>query len=234
MLIEARVALDAVAAVSRRTRRAASGRSPLVLTAKAGASHELLTQLLDAYAARPGAVEIEILLCELGEQGQLLRDGRADAAIMHAQFDVMTGLDSVGILTESQVAIVPGSHPLAARTSVTMAEVSDVPDLPIARWPRQDHSYPPGPGPEVRSQAQLAQLVALGKTLLVLPTSSRAWQWREHVAVPVLDAPLVTTSIAWPTGSRLPALAGLVETAQHLRSEDVRHPLVQDRNRLAS
>lgn len=233
MLVEARFALDAVDAVARRTRRAASGGSPLVLTSKAGASHELLKQLLDAYAARPGAVEIEVLLCELGEQGQLLRDGRADAAIMHAPFDVMTGLERAEILTESQVAIVPASHPLAERSCVTMAEVSDVPDLPIARWPRHDHTYPPGPGPEVHSQSQLAQLVALGKTLLVIPASSRAWQWPEHVAVPVLDAPLVTTSIAWPTASRLPALAGLVETAEHLNSGDVRDPVVPEEHKRA-
>ncbi|MEW9553957.1 LysR family transcriptional regulator [Nonomuraea sp. NPDC050783] len=218
MLAQARLALDAVDAAVRRTRRAAAARSTLVLTTKAGASHELLKELLDAHAARPGAVGIDVLLCELGEQGRLLRDGRADVAIMHAPFDVMTGLDSVEILTEGQVAILPAAHPLARRSSLTMAEVSDVPDLPIARWPRHDYTYPPGPGPEVRSQSQLAQLVALGRTLLVIPASSRAWQWPEHVAVPVLDAPPVTTLLAWPAGARSEALAGLVETAGRLRA----------------
>ncbi|MEU1982962.1 LysR family transcriptional regulator [Nocardia sp. NPDC019395] len=216
MLVEARRALDAVDAAVRRTRRAAAAQPALVLTTKAGASHELLKQLLDAHAARPGAAEIDVLLCEIGEQGQLLRDGRADVAIMHAPFDVMMGLDSAEILTEGQVAIVPAAHPLARRTSLTMAEVSHVPDLPIARWPRHDYTYPPGPGPEVRSQSQLAQLVALGRTLLVIPASSRAWQWPEHVAVPVLDAPLVTTLLAWPAGTHSAALAGLVETAHQL------------------
>jgi DNA-binding transcriptional LysR family regulator len=211
MLVQAGLALDAVV---RRTRRAASAPSALVLTTKAGASHELLKELLDSCA---GVVEIDVLLCEIGEQGELLRDGRADVAIMHAPFDVMTGLDSAEILTEGQVAIVPAAHPLARRPSLTMAEVSDVPDLPIARWPRHDHTYPPGPGPEVHSQSQLAQLVALGRTLLVIPASSRAWQWPEHVAVPVLDAPPVTTLLAWPAGVRSAALADLVETAERLR-----------------
>ncbi|WP_055480529.1 LysR family transcriptional regulator [Sphaerimonospora mesophila] len=225
MLAEARLALDAVDAAVRRTRRAASAQSALVLTTKAGASHELLKELLDSYAARPGAVEIDVLLCEIGEQGRLLRDGRADVAIMHAPFDVMTGLDSTEILTEGQVAIVPASHPLAQRSSLTMAEVSDVPDLPIARWPRHDNTYPPGPGPEVRSQSQLAQLVALGRTLLVIPASSRAWQWPEHVAVPVLDAPSVTTLLAWPAGVRSAALAELVETAERLKEGDIGDPV---------
>lgn len=166
-----------------------------------------------------------MLLCEIGEQGRLLRDGRADVAIMHAPFDVMTGLDSTEILTKGQVAIVPASHPLAQRSSLTMAEVSDVPDLPIARWPRHDNTYPPGPGPEVRSQSQLAQLVALGRTLLVIPASSRAWQWPEHVAVPVLDAPSVTTLLAWPAGVRSAALAELVETAERLKEGDIGDPV---------
>ncbi|GAA1293408.1 hypothetical protein GCM10009634_46990 [Saccharothrix xinjiangensis] len=98
-----------------------------------------------------------------------------------------------------------------------MADVRDVPDLPIARWPRLDGSYPDGPGPEVRTQSQLAQLVALGRTLLVIPASSRARQWPEHVAVPVVDAPEVTTVIAWPPGSRSQAVAALVRTAAGLR-----------------
>lgn len=220
MLVEARLALDAVAAAVRRTRRAALPAPGLVLTTKAGASHETLKALLDAYATKPGAVDVEVLLCELGEQGQLLRDGRADVAIMHAPFDVMIGLDSAEILTEHQVAIVPASHPLARRTSLTMAEVSDVPDLPIARWPRHDFTYPPGPGPEVRSQSQLAQLVALGRTLLVIPASSRAWQWPEHVAVPVTDAPLATTLLAWRAGTWSASLAELVDTAEHLVAKE--------------
>jgi DNA-binding transcriptional LysR family regulator len=161
-------------------------------------------------------VEVDVLLCEIGGQGELLRNGSADVAIVHAPFDVLSGLETVEIVTEGQVAIVPAVHPLARRTSLTMAEVSDVPDLPIARWPLHDGSYPPGRGPEVRSQSQLAQLVALGRTLLVIPGSSRAWQWPDHVAVPVTDAPDVTTLLAWPAGHRSPALDDLVDTATRL------------------
>jgi hypothetical protein len=107
-----------------------------------------------------------------------------------------------------------------------LADVQHVPDLPIARWPRLDGSYPDGPGPEVHTQSQLAQLVALGRTLLVIPASSRAWQWPEHVAVPVLDAPPITTVIAWPPHSRSPAVASLVRTAADLRdsAQSVAHP----------
>ncbi|OLF16993.1 LysR family transcriptional regulator [Actinophytocola xanthii] len=226
LLREARTALDAVAAAARRTRRAGDPTRPLVLVTKAGASHELLQRLLDAVA---GTTPVEVLLCEVGEQAHRLRDGQADVAIMHRPVDDLAGFDTVDLHTEGQVAILPAAHPLAARDQLTLAEVSDVPNLPIARWPRLDGTYPDGPGPEVRTQSQLAQLVALGRTLLVIPASSRAWQWPEHVAVPVVDAPHITTVLAWPPGSRSPALAALVRTAAGLcegyrNAESATHP----------
>lgn len=216
LLHEAGVALDAVAAAGRRTRRAGDSKRPLVLVTKAGASHALLRRLLEAIASEPGAVPVEVLLCEVGEQAGLLRDGRADVALMHRPFDDLAGFDTEDLLVEGQVALLPAGHPLAAHDRLTLAEVSDVPGLPIARWPRLDGSYPEGPGPEVRTQSKLAQLVALGRTLLVIPASSRAWQWPDHVAVPVVDAPDVTTVIAWPQNSRSPEVASLVRSAAEL------------------
>ncbi|MFJ2980535.1 LysR family transcriptional regulator [Curtobacterium sp. NPDC087082] len=209
LLREAPAALDAVRAAVRRTRRAGSPEQRLVLATKAGSSHEFLQALLDA---APEDVPVDVVLCEIGEQAGLLLDGTADVAVMHRPFDDFTGIESVDLYSEPQVAIVPASHPLADRRSLTMAEVSSVPDLPMARWPLADWTYPPGPGPEVHSQSQLAQLVALGRTLLVIPRSSRAWQWPEHVAVPVLDAPLATTVLGWPVGRETPAVARLVAT----------------------
>lgn len=187
---------------------------------KAGASHELLRRLLDAHVKRPGAAPVEVVLCEVGEQAKFLRSGRADVALMHRPFDDLAGFDTEDLLTEGQVAILPASHRLAAREQLTMAEVRDVPDLPLARWPRLDGTYPGGSDPKVRTQSQLAQLVALGKTMLVIPASSRAWQWPDHVFVPVVDAPEVTTVLAWPAGSRDQRIASLVRTASDLIAQD--------------
>lgn len=138
-------------------------------------------------------------------------------AITHQPFDDLAGFDTQDLCVEGRIALLPAGHPLASRDQLTLADVRNVPDLPIARWPRLDGSYPDGPGPEVHTQSQLAQLVALGKTLLVIPASSRAWQWPDHVAVPVADAPDVTTVLAWPPNSHSPAIASLVRSAAGLR-----------------
>ncbi|WP_159767193.1 LysR family transcriptional regulator [Streptomyces sp. HM190] len=221
LLHEGRAALDATTAAARRTRRAAGAdrpggpRSRLVLAVKAGASHELLHKLLDAYAADPDAAEIEVLPSGTCEQEAMLRDGRADVALMHAPFNSLAGFDSEELTTEGQIAILPAGHPLAAHSTLALDDVRDIPGLPLARWPRNG-TYPPGPGPEIHDLTQLAQLIALGRTVAVFPDSARAWLWAEHTAVPLTDAPPVVTHIAWPAHSRSLALAGLVRTATRL------------------
>ncbi|MGA5318870.1 LysR family transcriptional regulator [Streptomyces seoulensis] len=221
LLHEGRVALDAATAAARRTRRAGdadgtgAARDRLVLAVKAAASHDLLQKLLGAYAAKPGAAEIEVLPSGMCEQEEMLRDGRADVALMHAPFNSLAGFDHEELMREGQIAVLPAGHPLAARTTLTTADITDVPGLPHARWPR-DGSYPPGPGPEIHDQTQLAQLIALGRTMAVFPESARAWLWSEHAAVPLTDAPPVVTHIAWPAHSRSVALAGLIRTATRL------------------
>ena len=216
LLGEARAILDGADAAARRTRRAASATNRLMLATKAGSNHELLRKLLDAHAAEAGAAEIEVLLCGMGDQARMLRDGRADVALMQRPFDALAGFDTEDLLTEQQVAILPAAHPLAARTSLTMADISEVADLPVARWPRQDGTYEPGPGPEIHDQSQLAQLIALGHTVGVICASARSWLWSAHVAVPLVDATHVTTVLAWPPHSRSAAVAGLVRTAARL------------------
>ena len=216
LLQEGSAALDAVVAAERRVRRTAqalTGRPSVVLASKAGASAELLAKLLHAYDAEPGAAAVEVLLCGPGQQEGLLRDGRADVALLHRPFDSIAGFDTEELVTEGQVLVLPAGHPLSTRTSVTLAEVESLADLPQPRWPRRDGSYPDGPGPEVRDLTQLRQLIALGRTCTVLPESVRADLGETLVCVPVSDAVQVTTVIAWPPHSRSKAVAGLVRAA---------------------
>lgn len=216
LLREGRAALAAVEAAERRARRAATGQVGVVLATKAGASSELLTKLLDAYAAEPDAVSVEVLLCGPGEQERLLRDGRADVALLHRPFDTTAGFDTEELHSEGQVVVLPAGHPLTTRTDLQIAEVTELPGLPKPRWPRSDGTYPDGPGPQVRDHTQLLQLIALGRACAIVPESARAQVRDDLAAVPVLDAPTVTTVIAWPPHSRSRAVADLVQTATRL------------------
>ncbi|WP_433223848.1 LysR family transcriptional regulator [Dactylosporangium sp. CS-047395] len=216
LLREARAALEAVEAAARRTQRAAAPEPGIVLVTKAGASGELLAKLLDAYAAEPGAVPVDVQLCGIGEQEGLLRAGRADVALLHLPYDSPVGFDTEVLAVESQVAILPAGHPLTTRPSLRMADITDLPDLPLPRWPESDGSYPSGRGPQVTGNSQLYQLIALGRACAVLPDSARTHLRRDLVAVPLLDAPTVTTLIAWPAHSCSRAVADLVRAATRL------------------
>ncbi|KKZ71675.1 LysR family transcriptional regulator [Streptomyces showdoensis] len=216
LLREARTALDAVEAAERRTRRAAAEQPGVVLATKAGAAGELLSRLLDAYAAEPDAVAVEVMLCGPGEQERLLREGRADVALLQRPFDTTAGLDTEDLHTERQVVILPAGHPLAHRPHLSTTEVDTLTDLPLPRWPRRDGGYPDGPGPQVRDHTQLFQLIALGRACALVPESLRAHLRDDHAAVPVPDAPPVTTVIAWPPHSRSRAVADLVRIATSL------------------
>lgn len=216
LLREARIVLEALEAAQRRTQRAGlatTGEPRLVLTAKAGASSDLLAKLLHAYAAEPGSVQVDVILCAPGEQERLLRTGRADVALLHRPFDRTTGLDAEELLTEGQVAVLPAGHPLTTRRCLHMSELDELVGLPAPRWPNRDGTHPDGPGPAVRDHTQLLQLISLGRTYMLVPDSARA-QLRDGVtAVPVIDAPQVTTVIAWPTHSRSRPIADLVRVA---------------------
>jgi DNA-binding transcriptional LysR family regulator len=219
LLREGQAALDTVDAAERRTQRAglaAAGHPGLILVTKAGASSELLSKLLDAYAAEPGAATVDVLLCGIAEQERLLRDGRADVALLHQPFDSTAGLDTEELCTEGQVVVLPAGHPLTVRAHLRMADVTALPGLPLPRWPGRDGRYPDGPGPQARDHTQLCQLIALGRASAVLPESCRPQLGRDLAAVPVLDAPTVTTVIAWPPYSRSRALAGLIRAATQL------------------
>ncbi len=216
LLREGQAALDAVDAAERRTRRVATGQGGIVLVAKAGASSELLAKLLDAYAAEPDSVPVDVRLCAISEQQRLLRDGRADVALLHKPFDSAIGFDTEELCTEGQVLVVPAGHPITARPHVSLAEAAALPGLPLPLWPRPDGTYPEGTGPRVHDHTQLLQLVALGRASVVVPESSRSHLAGDLAAVPVSDAPMVTTLIAWPPHSRSRAVAGLVRAATRI------------------
>ncbi|WP_051797133.1 LysR family transcriptional regulator [Catenuloplanes japonicus] len=218
LLTEGRAALDAVDAAERRTRRAGQRTAVLTLVTKAGVFGGLVAGLLDAYAAVPDATEVDVQLVRCGVGERMLRDGRADVALLHRPYDSLTGLDHEQLGTEGQVVVLPATHPLAARTSVRTDEVTGLPGLPQPRWPRPDGSYPDGPGPAFWDGAQLLQLIGLGRASAVLPASIRTQLTGDLTAVPVEDAPPITTHLAWPSHSRSRAVAALARVAADVQT----------------
>jgi DNA-binding transcriptional LysR family regulator len=198
LLREGRKALTALTAAEHRTRRAGTR---LVLAMKPNSDAGLLEKILATYGG-----EVDLRICQIGEQGVLLREGDADAALLRFPHDDTEGFAYEELLTEQDMAVLPRTHRLADRTSLTMAELAGE---QFPQWP----GSPPNGGPPIQDNAQLMQLIALGRTIALLPASCEDHLRPGLVCVPVTDAPTSTLAIAWDEDARSRKLAALVEAA---------------------
>ncbi|MBL7254414.1 LysR family transcriptional regulator [Paractinoplanes lichenicola] len=203
LLEEGRGALEAAAAAVRRTQRAAATTRRLVLALKPGGDAGLLRSILDRYAATPDAVPVELAF-SVGERAQMVRDGRADLALLHRPQNDLTGLDCDDLHTQEQVVVLPEGHRLAGRAAVSMADLSGE---TLPRWPE---ARPGVTGYPISDTNQLMQLILLGRMVAVLPESIRDRLPPGAVCRPVTDAVPATLVIAWPRESTSRQVAAFV------------------------
>jgi DNA-binding transcriptional LysR family regulator len=207
LLSEGRHVLDAMAAATRRTQRAGQDEPRLVLAMKPSGG-DLTARILAEFEAQPEAVPVDIVF-SVGARAAMVRDGRADVALLHRPQNDVTGLDTEDLRTLRQVVVLAEHHPLATRTAVPLADLTGE---PLARWPEAVHSG--GTGPLVEDVSQLLQLISLNRTIALLPwcsTTSRlppGLVWR-----PVPDAPTTTVVVAWNRHSTSRTVAAFVRAA---------------------
>lgn len=217
LLHEGLKALDAVSAAARRARRAGEEVSKLVVVMKPSGDAGLLAGILDAYGRDPDAIPVDLVICGIGEQAGLLRDGRADVAFLHRPHDDLSGFDTEDLITLRVVAVLHRDHRLAGRRSL---QLKDLAGETLPRWPGE--AQPSGDGPEVRDSAQLMQLIMLRRTIALLPESVCPGLHQDLVAIPVLDAEPHTVVLAWPERSRSRAVAAFARASVHTQQ----HPAV--------
>ncbi|EIV92382.1 LysR family transcriptional regulator [Frankia sp. QA3] len=235
---EARVALDAVTAAASRARRAGVGQPRLAVATKADSDAGLLPRLLRAYESAQGR-PVDLLLGGWGEQTGMLRDGRADVALLHAPLDA-TGLEIELLLTEPRVVALCAEHPLARRGNLAVADLAPE---PLPRWegpggdeisllwcghepeagrgPRPGHPQPaPAAGPPTPDVAQLLRLVELGRAAAFVPVSIARRYPRPRIAYrAVAGLTPARLVLAWPAGLRSPAVAAFVSIAVDVAAE---------------
>ncbi|MFF0271151.1 LysR family transcriptional regulator [Kribbella sp. NPDC004536] len=209
--------LDALDSAVRRTQRAGQSSRGLVVTAKPGVATELLHQLVgELREVLPG---IEVVVSGFGEQADMVRDGRADVALVSRPFDD-PGLEMEELYTEPRVAALPVGHELAARE---VLEPDDLAGIPAPRWSRSnvaERNYwsarpeDPVDGPIVQDSAQLLEVVAFGQAVALVPRSMAERNIRPDVVYrPVTDVDPYRMLVVWPAGSRSAELAKFVEAA---------------------
>ncbi|MBK3570588.1 MULTISPECIES: LysR family transcriptional regulator [unclassified Streptomyces] len=246
LLSDARFALDAVGAAGRRARHAAEPAPTLRLALKADNDGGLLQRILDTYA-REESLPVELVLGRFGEQARAVRNGHADAAVLLGPFDDR-GLDSEPLLTEPFLLAMAADDPLAARTSLRLADLAGrrLPDgSPADQGPAPGghrvggaHTRQLGPGDsespavgtpqDASGLPEIFRLVELGSIVCFFPASLTRRYVRPEIAYrPVEDLAPAALSVAWPQHSRSPAVAAFVRAATKVAADARSEPGTQ-------
>ncbi|MEU7926735.1 LysR substrate-binding domain-containing protein [Micromonospora sp. NPDC049107] len=212
LLADARAALVALDAATRRSRRAAGvPGGKLVVAVKADVEGGLLEDVLAAYQAEHAAVPIEVMFTGWREQPALLRAGEADVAIVIEPFDA-DGLDVEPLLCEPQVLALPAGHPLAGRPRLRMADIETGHQRTVSGahvYVRRGEQPPP-----FGDMVQMLRQIELGRMLALLPVSLAERNARPQLTWrPVDDAPEAAFSVAWSQNSHSLAVAAFVRVA---------------------
>lgn len=222
----ARPVLTAVSAAIARTRRAAATESSLLVAIKPGTGGDLLRDVLHRYGANPDLPPAQVVIGGWAEQAQMVRDGRADIALIGGPFCAV-GLDIEPLVSERRMAALPVSHRLANRSALLRSDLDGeaVPLWPgaepgsdLARYWSGTDRHPDvttKPGPVITDMAQLLEVVGFGQGVAFLPASVRdSFPDRGVVFIPVADLSPATLYVGWSQSSSSRAVAAFVQAAQ--------------------
>jgi DNA-binding transcriptional LysR family regulator len=247
LLEDARAAIESVGGAARRAQRAGQPRTPLILAVKSSGDGDLLQGTLARYRSlAPGLSDVEVRVAGWGEPETMLRDGRADAALLHSPFD-QRGIDLEPLRSEPRVAALATTHRLARRRRLRSSDLAGEPfpnwtaadPLTAAYWEGRDpesrrkacsenHQPDRHPsGPPITDLAQLLATVALQQAVALLPASIAQRNPRAGVTYrPVSDVSPSVTAIAWPESSRSVAAATLVRAAVEFCAQQDQPPAI--------
>jgi DNA-binding transcriptional LysR family regulator len=195
-----------------------------VVTAKPGVATELLHHVV----AELDDPRIRIVVSGFGEQADMVRDGRAEVALVSRPFED-SGLEWEELYAEPRVAALPAGHELAARE---VLQADDLAGLPAPRWKLAkdaDRNYwaarpeAAEDGPVVQDSSQLLEVVAFGQAIALVPRSMAERNVRPDIAYrPVTDVEPYRMFVVWPAGSRSTEIRDFVAAA--IRHSDTRPP----------
>ncbi|MBE6391756.1 MAG: LysR family transcriptional regulator [Lentisphaerae bacterium] len=170
------------------------------------ALNTFLPQLLSTLRNGFGNIQFELRELETAEQLNFLRDGTIDIGFMRPYGFDLTGLEHRLIWRESYVLVMPEDHELAAKNTISAADLSGKSVILFARdvnpmiYDRITISLSTGqlPSPhfrqDARNKSSMLALAAAGFGAALLPESSTRELHRDLVSRP-LDIPLPPVEI---------------------------------------
>ncbi|MCZ4123399.1 LysR family transcriptional regulator [Streptomyces sp. H39-S7] len=196
-LADSRRILHALDSAVRRVRRT-DRPGGLVMAVRPGTASGLLGDLLGA----PAADHHDVVFTH--DRLAALRDGRADIALLCRGTDDLSGLRTADLTEEAPFALLPVSHPLALRASVTIAEL------------RQEAAFA-AECPSIGLD-EIVDRVVLGRLVTVVGSGATERISAGVTAVPVSDVPPTRLVLGWPEQTTGPAITAFVQAARTIEA----------------
>lgn len=95
---------------------------------------EHLHRVLNSLAALKPDIAVDLVSTPADARAEAIASGRLDAALTHGHQQAASGVDCLDLWLDPLVAAVPGRHPLAARSEISLGELAD---LPLRLLPRR-------------------------------------------------------------------------------------------------
>jgi DNA-binding transcriptional LysR family regulator len=185
LLDDARAMLRSATAVQRRVRQATRGTARLTIGFMPGI---LPTETVRSLRSRFPELHVDVVRTSWDDQVETVLDGRVDAGFVRFPIDGR-GLTVIPLYVEPRVAVLPATHPLAARTSLAVADLvaldllqdpAAVPEWPVTK--------PAGARPaRARTVEEKLEMVAGERGVVVLPASTAQFYTRPDVVYRVID-----------------------------------------------
>jgi DNA-binding transcriptional LysR family regulator len=219
--------LDRAVAAAHNAARAVRGELAVGLSVAAGG--ELPTALLAAFQQAEPEVEVRLRTFELDQPAAGLLDHSTDVSFVRPPV-AAPGIRLQKLAEEPRVFVLPSGHPLAARPSLTMADVAGLPwivaedatdgshptrwrdEWLVQRRPRGDQ---PVIGAVARTIDEWRELVVAGRGISLCPASAETYYARPGLAFVRADGvPPTALCAAWRAGDTNPVVHRFVEVVR--------------------
>ena len=226
LLSEGRCLLDHAQRVIQST--CAAGAERLAVGFYGSAASTLLPDVLRAFSEQNPSVEVSVHELLLDHIDDIL-GGRVDVAftrLLPGQAGVEVDVEVLA--QEPRLVALPAKHPLAARDSLTFADLRRESFItnpvigssgPPVRWlaEQQRHGLPGRVAAEAASIQEILTLVATGRGVCLVPTPvSRHYPRADVTYVRVTDADPAVVSLAWTRDNTRPEVEAFIGVANRI------------------
>ncbi|MET1035495.1 MAG: LysR substrate-binding domain-containing protein [Arthrobacter sp.] len=211
LLERARVILAEIDQLGQDVRLVGEGASGVIRVGFSGsATYRLMPRIVEsARRGMPGLrlkVQGEMLTPQMEEA---LKEGRIDVAVLRPPVR-SEGIELKFLEQDSLVVALPEDHPLAARETL---ELSDLSAEPFICYPQasavnsivveacRKAGFRPDVAQEARETSTLLSFVSAGTGVALVPTTRRMFALQGIVFRPLRDAPVVDLAVAWNAGN---------------------------------